>query len=288
MSCHHRLLGTLGAAAALAAGAVLASIGGPISTAAQGNTVIEAPFDVIQGKITSVEGAVVTVLTPGAPAVPDPRAMAPRLPAAQVIRVNIAQAAFEEADGERIPAQPLAVGEAIIAVGRLSSLMSRPFAPRHIDEITLDAQVIEKILVYPPARSVWSGTVRGTYREQPAVPDVGRTITLSGTGTVQPLGEVTLSGTIHSLRFVHPGHAGGTLTLTDGDRRAALILTGPSQSGFSPLPSGFEFTVAAGSRPADLPGGSVHLTLSPLNRLTPRPGEARSGTFVMTFVSDGL
>jgi len=78
-------------------------------------------------------------------------------------------------------------------------------------------------------------------------PDVGTSYALSGQGQVQPLGLTNVTGDLNSLGFISQGHAGGTLTLSNSKGTLTLELTGPLQSGFSPLPDQFDYEITAGT-----------------------------------------
>src|SRR5689334_5781485 len=63
---------------------------------------------------------------------------------------------------------------------------------------------------------VLGGTLTGTYTTSHANPDTGTRYGLSGSGTLNLLGQVTAKGTLQSLGNVASGHAGGTVTITAG------------------------------------------------------------------------
>jgi hypothetical protein len=92
-----------------------------------------------------------------------------------------------------------------------------------------------------------SGQISGAWLERPTLPDVGGAQTLTGTGTVGPLGTVTLSGELHTPGFIAQGEATGTLTLSNADGSVTLRLVGPPQSGFSPPPATFQYTITGGT-----------------------------------------
>src|SRR5689334_7164737 len=56
------------------------------------------------------------------------------------------------------------------------------------------------------------GSVGGTVTMPLTNPDVGRESDLSGSGSVRPLGLVSLSGTLHATGFIARGHATGVVT----------------------------------------------------------------------------
>ena len=88
---------------------------------------------------------------------------------------------------------------------------------------------------HPPA----TGMLSGNYTSPMAIPDVGKSYTLTGHGGVAGLGKVSVSGSLYALGFTPSGHAGGTLTLSNSQGTLTLALIGPTQPGFSPLPTRF-------------------------------------------------
>ena len=115
------------------------------------------------------------------------------------------------------------------------------------------------------------GTVTGTYTAT-AKPDLGTTYDLTGSGTLNLLGQVTAQGTLQSLGFIASGHAGGTVTITAGKDTITLQLTGHRQKGFAPLPKHFTYKVTGASGQfASLKGqhGTADLTLGAVSGKTP-------------------
>jgi hypothetical protein len=92
-----------------------------------------------------------------------------------------------------------------------------------------------------------AGTAGGTYTLGPSLPTTGATYELAGTGTVGPLGRVTVSGFLQAARFISPGHAGGTVTLSNARGTATLQLSGTALPGSSRLPAQFSFLVVSGT-----------------------------------------
>ena len=116
-----------------------------------------------------------------------------------------------------------------------------------------------------------NGTINGQYSLAPAVPDIGATYMLNGSGTVGDLAAVTASGTIKLPGFIARGRATGTLMLTGaspGDT-LTLALTGPLERGFGPFPATLSYFVTAGTGAfAGLTGrGAVDAALSDVNQL---------------------
>ena len=91
------------------------------------------------------------------------------------------------------------------------------------------------------------GQVSGTWGTQPGVPDAGARQTLTGSGTVQPLGAVEANGTLHLTGFIRRGEATGTLTLTNAQGSVRLKLVGPPQRGFSGPPATFHDKITGGT-----------------------------------------
>jgi hypothetical protein len=138
-----------------------------------------------------------------------------------------------------------------------------------------------------------SGQVSGTWLEQPTIPDVGHTQTLSGSGVVAPLGMAQVSGELHTPGFVARGETTGTITLSNADGSVTLRLVGPPQAGFSPPPSSFQYTITGGTGKFAAASGTGVVTFAeqespplvcPPNALClPLAG----GTFTMTFQPSG-
>ena len=133
--------------------------------------------------------------------------------------------------------------------------------------------------------AVLNGEVSGSFSAH-TFPDVGTSYTLSGQGQVQPLGPTNVTGVVHSLGFIFQGHAGGTLTLSNSKGTLTLELTGPLQSGFSPLPNQFNYEIMGGTGDyANATGrGTASLELFWLSLpITPNPFE-HQGLFDLRLV----
>ena len=129
---------------------------------------------------------------------------------------------------------------------------------------------------------VLHGLLSGSYSAH-TFPDVGTSYALSGQGQVQPLGPTNVTGDLHSLGFILQGHAGGTLTLSNSKGTLTLGLTGPLQSGFSPLPGQFDYEITGGTGAfANATGqGTAFLVLLPA--ITPNPF-VQQGRFELSLV----
>jgi hypothetical protein len=104
------------------------------------------------------------------------------------------------------------------------------------------------ILVPPtvhPHHIALNGEVSGTWTIQMLNPDVGQQQTLTGSGPVQPLGNVGATGTLHATGFIARGSASGMLTLSNAQGSVTIKLMGPRQPGFSLLPRTFSFQIVA-------------------------------------------
>ena len=93
--------------------------------------------------------------------------------------------------------------------------------------------------------------------------DSGPLLKLKGTASLELLGEVNVSGSVQGTGFTTSGQATGTVTLSNKLGSVTLILTGPVQSGFSPLPTHFQFKVvgATGAYKGLTMTGSIDLMI---------------------------
>jgi hypothetical protein len=114
-----------------------------------------------------------------------------------------------------------------------------------------------------------NGQVSGTWDSVFAVPDVGGTQELRGTGTVAPLGAVYLSGQLLTPGFVAQGRAMATLTLTNSAGSVTLQLVGPPQPGFSQPPASFQYTITGGTGAYAHASGSGTATLTETPEVRP-------------------
>ena len=95
------------------------------------------------------------------------------------------------------------------------------------------------------------GTIAGTYKLAPAVPDIGATYVFTGSGNAGALGPVGAAGSVHLPGFIASGMAGGTLTLTSASASpgkagsVTLKLTGPTEAGFGPFPTTLSFVITS-------------------------------------------
>lgn len=134
-----------------------------------------------------------------------------------------------------------------------------------------------------------SGTLHGTYHQQPSIPDVGKAYNLSGSGHVKPMGRSSVTGGLHSTGFIATGHAGGQIFLSDSRGTVTLTLTGPPQQGFANLPNTFNYTVtnASGKFLGDTGSGQIVLVrhaARPKSTPTTSTPAAEHGTFTLVLV----
>ena len=101
--------------------------------------------------------------------------------------------------------------------------------------------------VATPQVLVLSGDVIGTLTTTFTFSDGSSTASLTGTGTVAPVGAVSVSGSLSTPGFVTGGAAEATVTLTGAAGSLVLQLMGPFQTGFSPPPPNFQYTITGGT-----------------------------------------
>ncbi|WZO95855.1 hypothetical protein EP7_002825 [Isosphaeraceae bacterium EP7] len=96
--------------------------------------------------------------------------------------------------------------------------------------------------------STINGTLVGRYTvEKGAISDAGDTYTFSNLkGNLNKLGNSKGVGTVYSLGFVDKARAPGVLNITSNKGNVVLVLKGPEQVGFSPLPKTFKYVVSGG------------------------------------------
>ena len=156
---------------------------------------------------------------------------------------------------------------------------------------------VAAVVTTPPTTSHaihLTGTAKGNYDVYTPNPDVGKDFTFSGSGAITPLGQVHLTGHIHSPGFIANGHSTGLLVLSNPKGSVTLQVTGPNQTGSTPVPDVFSFkiTSASGKFKGDTGTGYIDLQLSPA-KTTPTPVSSAAapnlpvvhGTFTMTFLT---
>jgi hypothetical protein len=90
-----------------------------------------------------------------------------------------------------------------------------------------------------------SGHGHGSYFYDAVESGAGIEYRMSGTAALPGMGTVGVRGSVHSVGFIQKGHAGGELTFGGPHGSITLELTGPTQAGFSPLPTSFTVRVVA-------------------------------------------
>jgi hypothetical protein len=126
-----------------------------------------------------------------------------------------------------------------------------------------------------------NGSTAGTYTSESPVPDIGATYSVRTSGKLARLGRASVSGSLNSTGFIAQGRAGGTLLVTVPGGTLTLALTGPTQPGFSPLPTKFSYVITEGTgrfhnRAGKPVGkGTVDVVLDPVNLSVAGTGQGR-------------
>jgi hypothetical protein len=117
-------------------------------------------------------------------------------------------------------------------------------------------------VTHPPA----TGMLTGFYTTLFHIPESGTPYTLTGSGVVAGLGQVTVSASLQTVGMLSSGQATGTLTLSNAHGTLTFSLTGPTQPGFAALPTQFTSTITGGTgRYKNLRGtGTATLHLMPI------------------------
>ncbi len=115
------------------------------------------------------------------------------------------------------------------------------------------------------------------------VGNVGERYDVTGTANLARLGAVTVTGSVYGLGFIATGHATGTLTFSNSHGSVTVDLTGPSQPGFSPLPTQFQYTVVSGAGAYQQvhDQGTLSLVLQPAAGSSTATSPAAQGTFTL-------
>jgi hypothetical protein len=139
------------------------------------------------------------------------------------------------------------------------------------------------------AAAVLAGMLTGKYTPAGKLTDAGRQFNLLGSGMLSVLGQVTLTGSLHSTGLIAAGHAEGTLVLANAHGTLTLHLEGTLQHGLSPLPEHFFFNVVKGTGAYShvMASGTIDFhyapTAVPMHMLRGEPApEAAGGTFAIT------
>ena len=91
------------------------------------------------------------------------------------------------------------------------------------------------------------GATHGSYRTDRSLPDVGTTYHVTTVGRFAHLGIGNVSGTLTTLGNIQQGQATGRLLVRLPGGTVTLALTGPTQNGFSTLPSEFSYSIVKGT-----------------------------------------
>jgi hypothetical protein len=123
------------------------------------------------------------------------------------------------------------------------------------------------------------GSTRGTYASESSIPDIGATDTVRTSGKLAGLGHAIVSGSLNATGFIAQGRAGGALLVTVAGGTLRLKLTGPTQPGFSPLPTKFSYVITNGTGKfhnqfGDPVGkGTVDVILNPIHSTAAKTGQ---------------
>jgi hypothetical protein len=133
-----------------------------------------------------------------------------------------------------------------------------------------------------------TGPASGTWSAPPALPDLGKVQTLSGSANFQGLGAFELSGTLSTPGRITPGgRTRGTIVLTNASGSLTVQLVGTSpQPGFTGPARNLRYTIVSGTGAyAGDTGGSGPVTLleTVLQQTVVRRGGTEGGSFFFTF-----
>jgi len=93
----------------------------------------------------------------------------------------------------------------------------------------------------------FAGWMAGEFAVRPTATDRGERIDFVGDGRLAHAGKVTITGHLDGVGLVAQGRAHGTLTVTNAHGSITFELTGPPQTGFSPLPNRFGYKIVSGT-----------------------------------------
>jgi hypothetical protein len=129
-----------------------------------------------------------------------------------------------------------------------------------------------------------NGTGSYTRNDFPIRFEGGPIYQFTGSGNFLDLKNATITGSVIAVGQLSPAPARGELTFTNSQGSVTIDLIGPEQTGFSPLPSTFRFTVVRETGAYAGLKGSGSLTL----KLGPASGQGsfiESGEFTLTIDS---
>ena len=136
------------------------------------------------------------------------------------------------------PAKDSFAGKITTATGRFSGdrgsativLVPGPGqASRHLG-VTIKGTVCARKVACVPLVGKLTGTLAPGPRTNP---DVGRRFTITGAGTIKPLGHVSATGTVQGTGFIKNGHESLTLKLTNSGGTVTIVGTSGPVPGFT-------------------------------------------------------
>jgi hypothetical protein len=137
----------------------------------------------------------------------------------------------------------------------------------------LDSRLAPGTVIFPPP-FLLTGHGAGSFTREVGIPE-GQKYHLLGSATLNGLGRVAVTGSVESVGFILHGHAWGVITLSNAKGSVTLLLEGPEQGGFAPLPRLFTFDVTGGT------GSYRQLNEHGTLQLVITPGTPAHGTFTL-------
>ncbi|HLW66749.1 MAG TPA: hypothetical protein VKS79_15655 [Gemmataceae bacterium] len=118
----------------------------------------------------------------------------------------------------------------------------------HLESLELRLP-LSGVPVYPNSHHLaLDGQLSGTWFTQPSIPDVGTTQTLGGSGHIEHMGNVQLSGKLRTPGNIAMGRTTGEFTLTDEHGSVTFRLVGAQlQPGMSGPVSKYYFAIEGGT-----------------------------------------
>jgi hypothetical protein len=174
---------------------------------------------------------------------------------------------------------------------------NRPTRRRKLEVESLESMALTSSLVAPvaphvgPVAAAMSTTLapnalnltaRGYYSFSRSNPDTGFIYSLFATTRAAGLGSISVSGNIRTPGFIASGQANGTLKVLVPGGSLTLSVVGPTQPGFSHLPTTLSFTVTSATGTLASISGAGTLTLG-LRTAFSLPGPVSVGFVTMTF-----
>jgi hypothetical protein len=115
--------------------------------------------------------------------------------------------------------------------------------------VPVPAPVSRAAVVAPQSTThALAGTGQGKYYLAPTRFGTGTTFLLFGSANLAGLGQVSLTGTIHTPFFRSVGAVTGTLTLVGSRGTVTVQLQAPAQSGSAPPPHQFSYKIVSATR----------------------------------------